>query len=56
MPNELKLCLWCQNKKGKTDLDFSVIDDNFGQYVPQGLIKYCPFCGRKLVADNGNER
>ena len=48
MPNELKPCPWCQNHKGKTDLNFSVIDDDFGQYVKGSLIKYCPFCGRSL--------
>lgn len=41
-------CPWCQNKKGKTDLDFSVIDDNAGQYTHPSMINYCPFCGRKL--------
>ena len=45
---ELKNCLWCQNNKGKTDLQFSVIDDDFGQYVKGSLINFCPFCGRDL--------
>lgn len=55
MPNELKPCPWCQNKKGKTDLQFSVIDDDFAQYVKTSMIKFCPFCGRSLKegADNG---
>ena len=48
MPNELKPCPWCQNKKWKTDLQFSVIDDDFGQYVKTSMIKFCPFCGRSL--------
>lgn len=43
---ELKPCPWCQNNKGKTDLDFSVIDDGSGQYVRK--INFCPFCGRDL--------
>ena len=46
--DKTKRCPWCQNSKGKTDIDFSVIDDAFGQYVNVSLIKYCPFCGRKL--------
>ena len=48
MPNELKPCPWCQNKNGKTDLQFSVIDDDFAQYVKTSMIKFCPFCGRSL--------
>ena len=43
-----EICLWCTDKSGKTDLDFSIIDDNFGQYVLRRMIKYCPFCGREL--------
>ena len=50
---ELKPCPWCQNKNGKTDIQFSVLDDDFGQWVHQKFIKYCPFCGRELKADNG---
>lgn len=49
MTDREKLCLWCQNRNtGTTDLSFSVIDDDFGQYVRPSMIKYCPFCGRKL--------
>ena len=48
MMAKLKNCLWCQNNKGKTDLQFSVIDDDFGKYVKDYLIKFCPFCGRDL--------
>lgn len=43
-----KKCAWCQDHNGKIDLDFSIIDDNFGQYVHRDLIKYCPFCGKRL--------
>ena len=50
---EQKRCMWCMNSKGKTDLNFSVIDDDYVQYVHLNLIKFCPFCGRKLRADNG---
>lgn len=32
----------------KAYLQFSVIDDDFGQYVHPKIIKYCPFCGREL--------
>ena len=54
MPNELKPCPWCRNKNGKIDLQFSVIDDDFAQYVKTSMIKFCPFCGRSLKegADN----
>lgn len=45
---ELKPCSWCQNHKGETDLQFSVVDDDFGQCVKGSLIKFCPFCGRSL--------
>lgn len=43
-----KRCAWCTNRNGKTDLQFSIIDDDFGQYVHPKIIKYCPFCGREL--------
>lgn len=46
MPNEY--CRWCQRPSGKTDIGFSVVDDDFGQYVKEPMIKFCPFCGRKL--------
>lgn len=46
MKNELKFCPWCQNDKGQTDLDFSIIDDSSGAYVRK--IYFCPFCGRVL--------
>ena len=46
--NDDERCPWCTNVNGKTDLDFSIIDDNFGQYVHQHMIKFCPFCGRRL--------
>ena len=46
--NDDERCPWCTNANGKTDLDFSIIDDNFGQYVHQRMIKFCPFCGRRL--------
>ena len=54
MMNE-KSCLWCTNHKGKTDLQFTIVDDNFGQYVHPKLIKYCPFCGRELNRRVDNE-
>ena len=55
MPNkELKPCRWCQNHKGETDLSFSVIDDDFGQYAKETMIKFCPFCGRKMVSEDKN--
>lgn len=45
---EFLSCSWCHNNKGKTELQFSVIDDDFGQYVKSSMIKFCPFCGRSL--------
>ena len=44
-------CPWCQDDWGNTDLDFSVIDDDFGQYVRYQMINFCPFCGRSLKDD-----
>ena len=52
---KVERCPWCQNHKGKTDLDFGVIDDACGQFVKQSMIKFCPFCGRKLRSDNATE-
>ena len=49
---ESKYCPWCMDKNGKTDLDFSVIDDMSGQYMHPNMIKYCVVCGRELY----NER
>ena len=49
---ESKYCPWCMDKNGKTDLDFSVIDDMAGQYMHPNMIKYCVVCGRELY----NER
>ena len=46
--NDDERCPWCTSTNGKTDLDFSIIDDNFGQYVHQRMINFCPFCGRRL--------
>ena len=52
LTDKLKPCLWCHNHKGKTELKFTIIDDDFGQYVTEKLINYCPFCGRKLREEN----
>lgn len=46
--DDKKYCPWCQDKSGKTDLGFSVLDDDFAQWVHIDLIKFCPFCGREL--------
>ena len=48
---EGKYCPWCMNKNGKTDLDFSVIDDMAGQYMHPNKIKYCVVCGRELYSE-----
>jgi RNA polymerase subunit RPABC4/transcription elongation factor Spt4 len=45
---KLKHCPWCTDHKGRTDLNFSVIDDDFCQYVKNSMINFCPFCGKKL--------
>lgn len=57
MTDKLKPCPWCHNHKGKPELQFTIIDDNFGQYVHEKLIEYCPFCSRKLkeLKDNANK-
>lgn len=46
--DDKKYCPWCQDKNGKTDLAFGVMDDDFGQWVHINMIKFCPFCGRRL--------
>ena len=46
--NEDDHCPWCTNTNGKTDLDFSIIDDALGHYVHYKMINFCPFCGRRL--------
>ena len=39
------------SKNGKTDRDFSVIDDMAGQYMHPNKIKYCVVCGRELYSE-----
>ena len=48
-------CPWCykHSRKGmipmkKHEMEWGVIDEDFGQYVHMNLIHYCPFCGRSL--------
>ena len=55
---ELKPCPWCKEVKKPTQkhkLEWTVIDDDFGQPVPSNLIHFCFACGRDLDrrADNG---
>lgn len=45
---QTKYCPWCMNKSHKTDLDFSIVDDDTGHYVSERSINFCPFCGRPL--------
>ena len=52
---ETKPCPWCHTHKGKEvvpmekyKVEWSVIDEDFGQRVHPTLIHYCPFCGRYL--------
>lgn len=41
-------CQWCRPSMFKTDVSFSIIDDDLGQYVPVRLINFCPFCGQRI--------
>lgn len=53
--DELKPCPWCYShgkKLKKRDVEWSVVDDNFGQFVHLNMIHYCPFCGRYLDDTN----
>lgn len=50
--NKINICSWCTNFNGTTDLLFTIIDDDFGTYVPEKFIKFCPFCGRELKTDD----
>ena len=54
MPKK-KHCGWCTNTRGSTDISFSIIDDDFCQYVPYKMIKFCPFCGRNLEEKNASK-
>ena len=53
-------CRWCYKNGGKTvlqyELEFSVFDDDFGQFVPSTLIKFCPFCGRRIYTTRKEEK
>lgn len=40
-------CPWCNNGD-RNNLEFAIIDDDFGQYVKSSMIEFCPFCGRRL--------
>ena len=51
-----KYCPWCMDKNHKTNLDFSVIDDDTGHYVTERSINFCPFCGRDLKEEVINVR
>ena len=49
----VKNCPWCCDVKRdheKYNLEWSVIDDDFGQRVHNDLIHFCFFCGRPLDA------
>lgn len=49
--NEKITCPWC-SVNGKPlkayQLEFSVLDEDFGQRVPMSMVKFCPFCGREI--------
>lgn len=42
--NQRGECGWC----GGRSVEWSVIDEDFGQYVHPNFIRYCFHCGRKL--------
>ena len=42
-----KPCAWC-----KTEGEYTIIDDDFGQPLRPSMIHYCFNCGRKLREDN----
>lgn len=47
-------CFWCTDPDGKTAVNFAVVEAKRPeQYVHPVFIKYCPFCGRKVVVDDG---
>jgi len=57
---ERKPCPWCRNVKKKSQkhkLEWTVIDDDFGQPVSFNLIHFCFACGRNLEdeADGAKE-
>jgi hypothetical protein len=52
MTDKLKPCPWCHNHKLETELQFTIIDNDTAQYVTEKLIRYCPFCSRKLREEN----
>ena len=42
-----KPCAWC-----KTEGEYTIIDNDFGQPLRPSMIHYCFNCGRKLKEDN----
>lgn len=42
-----KQCLWCKNGN-RNRCEFSVFDEQFGQFVHPNMVKFCPFCGAKM--------
>ncbi len=48
---EEEFCGWCTNRGKpilKHKIEWSVIDEDFGQYVHVDLVNYCFHCGRPL--------
>lgn len=41
-------CAWCKDYNKPNWDSFGVLDEDFGQYVHPNMVKYCPFCGRRL--------
>jgi sarcosine oxidase delta subunit len=53
MTEKIIPCPWCNNHKGEDELQFTIIDDDCGQYVTEKLIRFCPFCGKELKEREG---
>lgn len=52
--SEKKSCPWCKEVKKPGEqykLEWTVIDDDFGQPVHSNLIRYCFSCGRALYKE-----
>ena len=51
MVRHAEKCPWCYENgepRKACNLEWSVVDDDFGQYVSPKMIRFCFYCGRKL--------